>query len=174
MRTHLLATALLAAFLLSTVADAGTKPAVGRTVLLAPRTRSVGCRLAALPDRRCSPGAYSQGLTVAVLCSAGFHTSSIRHVPQSEKSTVEREYGLAPRLYGRSLEIDHIVPLELGGSNAIANLYPERSPGYHAKDRLENRLHALVCAHRMRLRVAQRAIATNWIALYRGVFHSAP
>src|SRR5438034_9863547 len=37
-------------------------PAVGRTVLLAPRTRSRGCRRGALPDRRCSPGAYSSRL----------------------------------------------------------------------------------------------------------------
>ena len=71
-------------------------------------------------------------------------------------------------------EIDHIVPLDLGGWNAIANLYPERAPGYHAKDRLEDRLHALVCAHRMLLRVAQRGIATNWIGFYRLVLRSAP
>lgn len=28
---------------------------------------------------------------------------------------------------GYTLEIDHIVSLELGGSNDIANLYPERA-----------------------------------------------
>jgi hypothetical protein len=31
---------------------------VGKTVLLAPRTKSSGCRLGPNPDRRCSPGAY--------------------------------------------------------------------------------------------------------------------
>jgi hypothetical protein len=31
-----------------------------------------------------------------------------------------------PKKYGKTLEIDHIVSLELGGSNDIANLYPER------------------------------------------------
>jgi hypothetical protein len=150
---------------------------VGRTVLLAPRTRTSGCRLAANPDRRCSPGAYSSGLTRSVLCSPGFRTGSIRNVPESEKFAVEGAYGMTPGHYGRALEIDHIVPLELGGSNDIANLFPERAdaqPGYHAKDRLENELHDLVCAGRIELRAAQRRIAENWQALYRSLNSVAP
>ena len=62
------------------------------------------------------------------------------------------------RLYGRTIEIDHIVSLELGGSNDIANLYPEPGSGranYHVKDRLENKLHDLVCSGAMTLRAAQ-------------------
>ena len=173
MRRTLLVPALAAACALPAAGGAAI-PVVGKTVLLGPRTRTTGCATGLRPDRRCSPGAYSNGLTARVLCSKRFRTSSIRHVSQAEKSRVEREYGLAARHYGRSLEIDHIVPLELGGANAAANLFPERAPGYHAKDRLENRLHDLVCARRMRLRPAQRAIASNWIALYRRVFGAAP
>src|SRR5207253_2129875 len=67
---------------------------VGRTVLLGPRTKTGGCTLGANPDRRCSPGAYSSGLTSQLLCSPSFRTSSIRHVPQSLKFAVEQEYGL--------------------------------------------------------------------------------
>jgi uncharacterized protein DUF3761 len=144
--------------------------AVGATVLLAPRTRTAGCRLGAEPDRRCSPGAYYAGLGRSVICGGGFRTSTIRNVPQSEKFAVEREYGLA-RLYGRTLEIDHIVPLELGGSTDIANLFPER--GYSAKDRLENALHDRVCSGQMALRAAQRRIAAGWQALFRGIFGGA-
>jgi hypothetical protein len=92
-------------------------PAVGRTVLLAPRTRVSNCLRGVLPDHRCSPGAYYSRLTAGVICAAAFRTSTIRDVPQSEKYAVEREYGLVPQLYGRTIEIDHIVPLELGGSN---------------------------------------------------------
>ena len=112
-----------------------------------------------------------------MLCGRGFHTSAVRNVPQTEKFAVEREYGLAPAYYGSSLEIDHIVPLELGGSNAIANLFPERAnarPGYHVKDRLEDRLHQLVCAGTMSLAAARAGIARNWPALYRKVFGVSP
>jgi hypothetical protein len=151
--------------------------AVGKTVLLGRRTRTSGCKRSALPDRRCSPGAYYSKLSKAVICSPRFSTSTIRNVPQSEKFAVEREYGKAPTYYGRSVEIDHIVPLELGGSNSIANLYFEPGSGkanYHAKDRLENKLHDMVCSGSIILRGAQRQIASNWKALYKKVYGRAP
>ncbi|MGD0715339.1 MAG: DUF3761 domain-containing protein [Gaiellaceae bacterium] len=150
---------------------------VGSTVLLEARTRTSGCKLGAEPDRRCSPGAYYSKLSRAVLCSASFRTSSIRNVPESEKHQVESEYRMTPQAYGSRLEIDHIVSLELGGSNDIANLFPERAdanPGYHVKDKLENRLHDLVCTGRIGLRSAQERIAGDWEALYREVFGAAP
>jgi len=150
---------------------------VGTTVLLEPRTRTSGCTLGALPDRRCSPGAYYSKLTSQVVCSASFRTSSVRNVPESEKHQVEIEYGLGPRPYGSTVEIDHIVSLELGGSNDIANLYPERAdahPGFHVKDALENKLHTLVCMGRMPLRTAQQQIAANWEALYKELFGVPP
>jgi hypothetical protein len=160
----------------------GSKPpprklALGQTVLLGRRTRTRGCRRGELPDRRCSPGAYYSKLTRAVICSPSFHTGAIRDVPQSEKFAVEREYGKAAIYYGRSVEIDHIVPLELGGSNSIANLYFEPGSGrasYHAKDRLENKLNDMVCSGSITLRKAQKQIASNWKTLYRGVFGRAP
>ena len=154
-----------------------TTPSVGQTVLLGARTRSYGCLHGSKPDRRCSPGAFYSGLTRAVICSGSFHTSSIRNVPQSTKFAVETEYGMPASFYGYSIEIDHIVPLELGGSNNIANLFPEPGSGpadYHSKDKLENRLHDLVCSGAFTLRAAQSAIAANWEALYRRVFGVAP
>jgi hypothetical protein len=150
---------------------------VGRTVLLRPRTETSDCALGASPDRRCSPGAYYSRLTKAVICSASFRTSDVRNVPQSEKYEVEAEYGMAERLYGRTLEIDHIVSLELGGSNEVANLFPEKAnarPGYKVKDRLENRLYDLVCSGQMSLRRAQTQIAANWQELYEKVYGAAP
>jgi hypothetical protein len=158
--------------------SSSTRPVdVGTTVLLAARTMTAGCKLAANPDRRCSPGAYYSKLPTAVICSPTFRTSSIRNVPQSEKYVVEQEYGLPPALYGSALEIDHIVSLELGGSNDIANLFPEKAdahPGYHVKDKLENKLHDLVCSGAMTLRTAQTSIASNWQALYKSVYGVAP
>jgi Protein of unknown function (DUF3761) len=151
--------------------------AAGATILLSPRTKTRACTRGANPDRACSPGAYYAKLTAAVVCATGFHTSSIRHVTESERHAVELEYGLQAKPYGPALEIDHVVPLELGGSNDIANLFPERAapdPGFHEKDRLENRLHALVCAGSMTLRAAHAGIASNWQLLYRQVYGAAP
>jgi hypothetical protein len=66
-------------------------------------------------------------------------------------------------------EIDHLIPLELGGSNARANLWPQRYDGaWNAarKDRLERRLHAMVCRGEISLKTAQEAIARDWVAAY--------
>ena len=150
---------------------------VGKTILLAKRTKTSGCKVGANPDRRCSPGAYYSKLTTSVICASTFRTGPIRNVPESEKFDVEREYGLAAKHYGSTLEIDHIVSLELGGSNDIANLYPEKAnanPGFHVKDKLENKLHELVCDGTMTLRSVQRQIAANWQALYKKAFGVAP
>jgi hypothetical protein len=161
----------------SSASGGSSSVATGRTVLLGRRTQTSACVRSARPDRSCSPGAYYARLTRSVICSSSFHTAAIRNVPQSEKSQVEREYGMAARLYGYAIEIDHIVPLELGGSNAIANLFPEPGSGranYHAKDALENRAKAAVCSGRLSLRAARRGFATNWEALYRRLFGHAP
>jgi hypothetical protein len=154
-----------------------TSVAVGSTILLARRTKGAGCTLGPDPDRRCSPGAIYSKLTKAVICSSGFRTSAIRNVPESVKFAVEREYGMRPGHYGSALEIDHIVSLELGGSNDISNLFPEKlyaRPGYRVKDKLENRLHAMVCAGSIGLPAAQRGIAGNWQGLYEQVFGVVP
>ncbi len=178
MRAVLLVLGVSTALVLPAAAASDSPPPnVGDTVLLAKRTRTSGCTLGANADRRCSPGGYYSRLTKAVLCSPDFRTGPIRNVPESEKFAVEREYGMEPGHYGRSLEIDHIVSLELGGSNDIANLFPEQleaHPGYRVKDKLENRLHALVCAGSITLRAAQRGIASNWQALYEQVFGTRP
>ena len=62
--------------------------------------------------------------------------------------------------------IDHLVPLEIGGSNAVSNLWPERADDARRKDRLEDSLHRAVCAGRTSVRRAQRIIARNWVAAF--------
>jgi hypothetical protein len=84
---------------------------------------------------------------------------------------VYAEYGIVERSQGE-YEVDHLVPLELGGSNDIANLWPESAApprGFHEKDVVENHLHDQVCGGSMSLLDAQRAIATNWIDVYERV-----
>lgn len=66
-----------------------------------------------------------------------------------------------------------MVSLELGGSNARSNLFPEAArprPGSHENDRLENRLHDEVCSGDITLRHAQRLIAHNWVRAYSARF----
>src|SRR5262249_10797862 len=66
-------------------------------------------------------------------------------------------------------EVDHVISLELGGSNDVSNLFPESYSiqyGARIKDKLENYLHDLVCIHGLPIAVAQEEIATDWLKYY--------
>ena len=114
-----------------------------------------------LPDPDCTPGAI---LTVdtSVICVSGY-TKTVRYVPFKEKKKVFAEYGISYALRNR-YEVDHLISLELGGSNDISNLWPEASSiaeGSKIKDRFENYLHAQVCNGRISIEEAQSEIAAT-------------
>jgi hypothetical protein len=133
------------------------------------------CKRGRLPDPRCSPGKPARGATVRAVCTPGY-SRRVRQVSERTKRRVYRLYGIRHRTTGQ-YEVDHIIPLELGGSNSIRNLFPEAArprPGFHEKDRLENRLHYQMCAGKITLRSAQRRIRTNWLLAYRREFEPVP
>ncbi|MGI8419211.1 MAG: HNH endonuclease [Candidatus Levyibacteriota bacterium] len=136
------------------------------------RSKTSGCQgNGALQDLQCTPGTVDASLTKDVLCSATFTTKSVRNVPSSEKQEVYSEYGIPSHQPGQ-YEVDHLVSLELGGSNDIANLWPEAAeprPGFHEKDLVENYLHKQVCAGSISLQDAQQKVATNWLQIFQSV-----
>jgi hypothetical protein len=120
----------------------------------------------ALPDSDCTPGAVLT-TNAATVCAVGY-TKTVRNVPLSESKQVFAEYGIAYKLHA-NYEVDHLISLELGGSNAIANLWPESSliqNGSLTKDKFENYLHAQVCSGKMSLSDAQAEISSNWLQYY--------
>ncbi|MFN3076102.1 MAG: HNH endonuclease [Alphaproteobacteria bacterium] len=98
----------------------------------------------------------------------------MRYVPKSVRTQVYRQYGLEGNHTGmcdteQGCELDHLVPLSLGGSNDASNLWPQSYDtgrwNARVKDRLENRLHRLVCVDGMvTLHEAQEAFARDWVA----------
>lgn len=144
----------------------------GASVSFGRRTKGSGCQVRGpLPDRACTPGARFRNATLRQVCRSGY-TKTVRNVSEALKDRVYAEYGITA--HSRSTyEVDHLVPLELGGSNSIANLFPEVAtprPGFHEKDRLENAAHDRVCSRARPLRATQRAIAKDWTKLYRQLF----
>ena len=126
-----------------------------------------------VPRRSLTPGA-AFAVGTARICVSGY-SASVRNVPQAEATTVYDRYGVAHVPYAH--EVDHLVSLEIGGSNAVANLWPEPYAGRwgaRTKDVLENRLHELVCSGRLALRKAQRIEARNWVAAYRRYVGGTP
>ncbi len=117
---------------------------------------------ALLPDPAITPGATIPGITAVRLCRPGYAAG---------KRRVYREYGARPRP-GVCCEVDHLVSLELGGSNALANLWPQPympPPGAHEKDLLEDYLHREVCAGMLPLGVAQAELRQDWVRYWRAM-----
>lgn len=153
------------------------RPAInpGRSILLGVQTQSSGCHLRGsrhnLPDPRCTPGAYFSAAGRGMICVRGY-TSKVRHVTAAMKWRVYVAYGIRSHRRGQ-YEVDHLVPLEGGGSNSFANLFPEPAsprPGFHEKDRTENELRYRVCHRGLNERFAQRQIARNWTVYFRAWF----
>lgn len=128
-----------------------TTPAPSATVLCH-RIRDV------LPDPACTPGASLPGVTRAQVCTRGW-AAAHRRVTAATRRDVLARYGGPP---AGEYELDHLISLELGGSNDPANLWPQPGPIPNPKDSTEGRLHRLVCSGRMDLEVAQARIAQDW------------
>jgi uncharacterized protein YceK len=145
--------------------SAGT---TGSTPNFGVQTKTSGCMAHnGLPDSACTPGALLATGTKDAICKPGY-AQGVRNVPDSEKNQVYAEYGIKSHTPGQ-YEVDHLVSLELGGSNDISNLWPELAspkPGFHEKDKVENYLHSQVCSGAISLQQAQVEIATNWLAVY--------
>lgn len=143
----------------------------------APRTKTRGCvSQAGLPDAACNPGATDPRVNQAdiseTICRAGY-TRTVRP-PEAVTEKIKRDQMAAYGLQGQRLgdyELDHLISLELGGApQDVANLWPEPWNGdgnAHQKDAVENYLHEQVCRGAMQIVDAQRAITTDWVAVYR-------
>lgn len=140
---------------------------------LGQRTKDSGCAATGTEqDLACTPGAIIPSATKEQICVPGY-SKTVRNVPSSLKQQVFSEYGIASHTKGQ-YEVDHVVSLELGGSNDIANLSPEAAqptPGFHQKDAVENYLHQQVCNGSLPLDQAQRQIANDWVSVYNSMPH---
>lgn len=132
-----------------------------------------------LPDPVCTPGAIDPGVTQAdlatTICRPGGHSASVRPpeaITEPFKYRIESAY--RDPAATSATELDHLVPLGLGGASDTRNLWPEpdqgqpalfdpRDPyGRNAKDGVEDRLHYAVCGGHVTLLAAQQAIAADW------------
>lgn len=126
-----------------------------------------------LPDRSLTPGVASI-FDASLVCELGF-SSTIRpkgnlwrhlrgeafrryHITRGHRSEMDNS-GVRHSAY----QIDHLIPLELGGDPTdIRNLWPQPIASAQKKNIVENELHARVCSGQMALNEAQSRIARNW------------
>jgi len=128
------------------------------------------------PDRQCTPGAINPTITLAVLKDPTFRTCCIRDKVESEsaKHVAYQWYGIpvpADNIGPNQVcELDHLVPLELGGGDSMDNIWPQCGPDgvtlnerfFKQKDQVEDYLADQVKAGNMDLAKAQQAIAADY------------
>ena len=121
------------------------------------------------------PGALSTAVNqdniATTICVAGW-TTTVRP-PTSYTQTVKRQMLAqvgAPASEASQYELDHFVPLALGGNpTSLQNLWLQRWLGSwnaRIKDRLERKLQVLVCDGKVSLAAARNAIRKGWKAAY--------
>ena len=136
---------------------------IGKPSVLSPQEEAI------VPNRSLTPGAV-HAVTLKEICSSTDDDLDPR-VPSSTERAVLREYGLPSNGPSRNYQIDYLVNPQLGGTNDIRNLWPEPDSNAQwnaqSKDELERHLHQMVCNQTVDLAVAQREIATDWIAAYK-------
>jgi hypothetical protein len=142
---------------LSTGAVPGPAPGAG-----GPAAGGLGADGHWRPDSTLTPGVVLT-TDLAKICKSGY-TSTVRSVSSTEKAQVAAAYHFMGA--SSTVEYDHLISLELGGSNDPKNLWPEPIADAHTKDALENYLHAQVCAGKLTLTDVQARIATDWVKLW--------
>jgi len=141
----------------------GRKIWTDKPLVLSPQEAAI------VPNHSLTPGAV-RAVTLTDICSSADDDLDPK-VPSSTERAVFQEYGLPSNRPARKYQIDYLVNPQLGGTNDIRNLWPEPYSNARwnaqAKDELERHLHQMVCDRTVDLAVAQREIATDWIAAYK-------
>ncbi len=119
-----------------------------------------------LPNSTLTPGA-TLDVTREELCRSDY-TSPADKIPIALKQQTFDRYGISPDAIGYN--VDHLIPVSLGGSNSAKNLWPQSLSGewnYHMKNRLETTLYKMVCKRSLELEKARQEISTDWVAAYK-------
>ena len=135
----------------------------------------------AQPDPLMTPVAVDPSVTLADICTGT--TKTRRGVSPATRAKVLRDYNVSDAASG-GMEMDHLVPLAIGGANTAANLWPQPAPDYDLKDRLEVELQRRACRAYETLPLAeaetvlvqeQREITEDWtLAYHRYVLKTLP
>lgn len=126
---------------------------------------------AELPNKKLTPGEYDHLIGKETLCVPNYTSGkdndgdNVRHVTTKIKNIAFQEYGISKEKRSEYV-IDHLVNLSNGGLNTLPNLWPQPKEEGHKKDRLENRLHKMVCSGKLSLRTAQEIIRNDWQSAY--------
>jgi len=120
---------------------------------------------AQLPSSFQTPGAKGKA-NDAQVCAADFE-ASVKPIAKWQRDQALERYGKRPEDF--TGDLDHLIPIALGGTNDPDNLWPlpsSKEMGPEQKKALDLKLHEMVCAKTLTLKAAQDAIKKDWVKAY--------
>jgi hypothetical protein len=116
---------------------------------------------AQLPSSFQTPGAKGKA-SEAQVCAADFE-ASVKPMAKWQHDQALERYGKRPEDF--TGELDHLIPISLGGTNDLENIWPlppNKDMGPEQKRELDRKLHQLVCDKTLTLKAAHEAIRKDW------------
>jgi hypothetical protein len=139
---------------------------IGAAAMAATMTVAADNGQAGLPSSFLTPG-DARKVSKEQICAPDY-LASIKPTRDSVKEEAFSRYGIRDGKSSTEV-LDHLIPIELGGTDSVENLWPEPAKGdWNAtqKDALEHKLLALVCDGTLTVKQAQGAIKKNWTLAY--------
>lgn len=130
-----------------------------------------------LPDRVLTPGAANpaivgdpSGKSIMVngveanICAKDFTADPYKKATEAVQDQVCDEYGQKNCSEIDKGEIDHLIPMEIGGEDMIRNLWWLPEPDYTVKlHEVDDKLKTMVCSGKIDLKTAQSIVQHNWV-----------
>ena len=121
-----------------------------------------------IPDPTITPGVVRTTDAFAV-CERG--TKELRRASRARTELIMRAHDVSMTDRG-DYQIDHLIPLGIGGADDNANLWPQPRKTIETewtaerKDALEHKLRVMVCKGQIEITDAQTAFAQDWTAAW--------
>ncbi|MDR3561796.1 MAG: hypothetical protein P4N59_10225 [Negativicutes bacterium] len=129
-----------------------------------------------LPDRKVTPGAINpkivadpSGKSIMVngveanVCAKSFSSDPYRTSTEAMNRQVCETYEVKGCPSAEKGQFDHLIPLQIGGADAINNLWWQPEPDHTVKTQVEGTLKDLICTGRISLQFAQQCMQHNWV-----------
>jgi hypothetical protein len=118
----------------------------------------------AQPNKVLTPGVIASN-NMGAVCGSPKHAKASLSIPAGQAE--DDRYGL-PQNVRLRYHFDYLVPLTLGGSSDITNLWPVdvKGIGFYQKEQLNGILRDKVCSGQLDLTTVQQQLIKNWYTLW--------
>ena len=110
-----------------------------------------------LPNKNKTPGNVDPCVTIVWVCN---HFTDSSYPLFKNIKAAYRNYGID--INDKRYSLNHLIPMNLGGTNEISNLWPMMNIDFYFKKKIEENIFHCVCYGFITLKEAQYILRTDW------------